>query len=281
VRRMRQIFAGGEEAYRSAVVVVRCYYAGLLFMAALSLRDWPGYLARSEPMLLWPVAWVQWVQLRAGIAVILAGYLAGAFAAAVWPERRWARTLAFAGLLEFAAFENSFGKINHHLHLWVWTAAVFVALPRSGERLRFLLVLWSCRAVVLLSYSMSGLGKVAGALAQIWAGQPHALLPDALARIVADRLLQTGSESLLGPWLIEQAWVGWPLMLGAMAVQLPAFAVAFWPRLWRWWGAMLIVFHLGTYFLLTIGFAQNVLLLALLFLAGQPKRCGNRCGCWS
>ncbi len=71
--------------------------------------------------------------LRAGVLGILTGYLATTFLGAVFSHRRWARLLAFLGLLEFVALENSFGKINHAHHLWVLTAFLLVFLPgRDG-----------------------------------------------------------------------------------------------------------------------------------------------------
>lgn len=298
-RRARRFFAGPgdvsladafrrqSESFHAARAVVRCYYAALLFMAVATLRDWPAYLDRQQLLPLWPVCWLTAVPLRAGMLGILAGYLAGAFLGAVFPGQRIARALAFVGLIEFVALDNSFGKISHHYHLWVLTAFLLVFLPplpartpARGTRQRFLLVFWACQAIVLLTYSMSGVGKLGGAIVQICQGQPSILAPNGLASVIADRLLQTNSGSWLGGWLIAHPWAGWPLLLTSIYLEMFAVWVAFRPALHRWWAAGLILFHIGVYLSMTITFTQTVLLLGLLLLASPfqgatPTVCGT------
>ena len=210
------------EAFHAAGIVVRCYYATVLFLAVATLHDWSVYLDRREIMALWPVDWLNAVPLRGGILGILMAYLVAAFLGAIFPARRWARALVFAGLLEFAALDNSFGKISHNYHLWVLTAFWLVFLPKTPGRItdratrqRFLLVFWGCQAIVLLTYTMSGMGKIGGAIYQLCTGQNNLFLPTGLVSIIADRLLQTNSSSWLGPWLLAHPWLGWPLGLAA------------------------------------------------------------------
>jgi hypothetical protein len=274
------------ESFYAARIVVRCYYAAILFFAVATLQDWSVYLDRRETLALWPVCWLNAVPLHGGILGILIGYLVTAFLGAIFPARRWARALVFAGLLEFAALDNSFGKISHNYHLWVLTAFWLVFLPRApvrtadrSTRQRFLLIFWGCQAIVLLTYTMSGVGKIGGAIYQLCSGQNNLLLPTGLASIIADRLLQTNSSSWLGPWLLAHPWLGWPLGLAALYLELFAFWAAFRPALQRWWAAGLIVFHIGVYLLMGITFTQTVLLVGLLFLTaplyGDEQRGGT------
>lgn len=274
-------FRSQSEAYRDARVIVRCYHAALLFLAVWLMPEWPGHLARRDVMPLWPVAWLPLVELRAGIAVILAGYVAGALLGALFPDRRWARALAFLGLFEFVAYNNSFGKIGHSLHAWVLTSFLLVFLPNGwcrvqtpgrAVRQRFLLVFGACQAMLLLTYTMSGLGKVGRAVAQLCLGETNAFHPHALAIVVADRLLQTNSQSLLGPWLIEHPLAGWPFLLATLYLQVVAFVVAFRPALHRAWAIGLVLMHVGTFLLLTVHFPQNILLLALLLFFSPFRR---------
>ncbi len=278
-----RIFHAQTKAFARARVLVWCYYACGLYFALALLPDWMGLVNRNAPATLWPVAWLTLVPLRAGIKAILCLYLSTALAAAMWPEKRWARALAFLGLFEYIAFNNSYGKIGHALHAWMLTAALLIFLPDCNERAgaasrtvrqRFLLVFWACQAGLMLLYSMAGLGKVAGSVYQLCSGQTHAFAPGALAAIVAERLVETNSRSLLGPWLIEHPLAGWPMMLGDIYLQLFAFVAVFRPSLHRAWGLGLILFHMGSFLLLTINFPQNALLLALL-LVNSPFRCEN------
>ena len=272
-----EVFRAQTRAYISARLLVRCYYAALLYFALALLPDWQGILARSALVPLWPVAWLGRVELRHGILFVLVLYLLGAFFGAVLPEKRWARALAFLGLFEFVAFNNSFGKIGHSLHVWVLTAFLLIFLPEfsktfsRGNRQRFLTIFWGCQATLLLIYTMSGLGKILGAFYQIGLGETNAFMPSALASIVAQRLLETNSRSLLGPWLIDHPLAGWPIMLGDLYLQLFAFCAAFRPSLHKPWAIALILFHIASFLFLTINFAPNALLLAL-FLILSPFR---------
>jgi hypothetical protein len=241
------------------------------------MDDWSLYLGRTEALPLWPVFWLCLVPLRSGVLGILIGYLATTFLGAFFPHRRWARSLAFLGLLEFVAMDNSFGKINHAHHLWVLTALLLVFLPDVTDRAtnrvirqRFLTVFWACQAITLLTYTMSGIGKVVCAVYQVCAGQNNILMPSGLATLVASRLLQTNSTSWLGPWLIAHPWFGWPLGLASIYLEFFAFWIAFRPELLRWWAAGLILFHIVVFLCMAIGFIPVVLLLGLLFLGARP-----------
>jgi hypothetical protein len=290
LRTVRRYFAGRDrpasrvalvyqtEAFQTARVVVRCYYVVLLFLAAATMDEWPSYAGRSEALPLWPVYWLGMVPLRVGLLGILIGYLTTTFLGALFPHRRWARLLAFLGLLEFVAMENSFGKINHAHHLWVLTAFLLVFLPDTADtatdrvtRQRFLMVFWACQAITLLTYTMSGFGKVIGAVYQLCAGQNNILMPSGLATLVASRLLQTSSTSWLGPRLISHPWFAWPVGLVSVYLEFFAFWIAFRPALFRWWAAGLILFHTMVFLCMAVGFIPVVPLLGLLFLAVQPS----------
>ena len=89
-------------------------------------------------------------------------------------------------------------------------------------------------------------------------------MPGALGSHVALRLLQTQSRSALGPWIIHHPWLTWPGLPAAIYLELFSFWIAFRPALQRSWAAGLILFHLGTFFTMTITFPQSSFLLALL-----------------
>ncbi|MBV9657936.1 MAG: hypothetical protein JO295_07480 [Verrucomicrobia bacterium] len=270
------IFRTRAAALTLTQALIRAFYCFDLFLTATRFPDFvhPGKVPPPE-FLLWPVAWLAWVPARLGFAVLFILQIGGALAGAAACQWRIARLLAALGLLEWAALENSVFKIGHTLHLLVFVAGLLVFLPRGWDgpagavrrsvRERTLLVFWTCQAVVMLSYTLSGLGKFGGAFYQLAHGQPTVFSPDALALHVAERLAQTDSTSLLGSWLLAHPWTGWPLMLSAIYLQTFAFWIAFRPALQRFWAVGLIGFHIGSFFLMTINFPQNSFLLALFF----------------
>ncbi len=267
-------WARQTRAYTQVRVLVQAYYAGLLYLAFAGLPSWAEMAGFSETGLLWPVAWAHQTGMLMAAALVTALHLLGALAAAIAPGRRWCRALAALGLFQFTALGYSVGKIGHGSHLWVLTSLVLVFLPDTGvttpgrrQRQDFLNVFWTAHALVLLTYTMSGLGKVAGALYQASRGEITAFQPQAMALHIADRLTETGTQSPVGLWLVDHIWASWPLMLGTIYLQFFAFWAIFRPNLLRAWTIGLILFHLVTYWVLPIRFAPPVLLLAMWGLA--------------
>ena len=255
---------------------MRAFYAFLLYLAVTQFPDLPSLLDRAASAPLWPVAWLDRAGAGpAGTRALMAFYLATNILGAFTPAWRAGRLLTFLGLLEYVAFKNSFGKIGHSFHLPLLVAGVFVLLPagwdrpapqvRRRRRQTALLVFWLAQAVVLMSYTMGGVGKLGGALYQLFTGQTNAFGPGGLGAHVAQRLLETHSVSFFGAWIIRHPFLTWPAFPAAIYLETFAFLVAFRPSLGRPWAALLILFHVGTYFTMTITFPQNCFLLAIFF----------------
>ena len=263
--------------FTAAQTLVRAFYAFTLYLAVTQITTLGDLLARRPFAQLWPVAWLHWTHGTQGVFALLAFYLATNVLGPFFVEWRAARVAVFLGLLEFVALKNSYGKIGHSLHLPVLVAGVLVLLPAgwtwpatlAPRRLRqqTLLVFWLAQAAILLSYTMSGLGKLGGGVWQLTTGQPSVFLPGAFGEHIAQRLVQTDSHSTLGDWIIHHPLLTWPLMPAAVVFETVAFLAAFRPALGRPVAALLILFHVGTYFTMTITFPQNCLLLALFFFA--------------
>jgi len=247
-----------------------------LYYAVLRLPDWPRILPPRGGDLLWPVAWVG-VGDPATLAPVALGLgLAGVLALALVPSHRLARIAGLVGLLQILGLLFSFGKIHHLMHGWVFLVGLSILLPdgwtrperlpRQGRH-AVLLVFGAIQAFVGATYTLAGFGKIGGALYQLALGQPTPFHPDALARHLADRLLQTHPESLLGPVFIDHAPLLWPMMLGTIYLQLVTLWAVFRPRLHAVWGAGLLSFHVMTGLTLTIDFTPSVLLVGILFVA--------------
>lgn len=297
LRRCRRFLAGGSglaggshplreqsRRFTAAQTLVRGFYAFLLYFAVSGCSHFGDYLKRPVYAPLWPVAWLPLLHGTAGVRLLLAVYTATNLLGVFFVASRVVRVAAFLGLLEFAALTNSFGKIGHSLHGLVLVAGLLVLLPPGWTRptalasralrQRTLLVVWLAGAALLLTYTMSGLSKLGGAVVQSLRGEPNAFLPGAFGAHIAQRLLQSGSQSTLGDWIIHHPYFTWPLMPAAVVIETGAFLAAFRPALGRPVAALLVVFHVGTYFTMTIVFPQSCLLLALFFFA-SPLEPGN------
>ncbi len=263
-----------NERFRRAQGVVAIFYLLQFSLLVEFIQGWPLW---RQALSLAPVgvtAWMPGAGIPLSIDLTLSAYGIALVLACVAPRVRFFRCLVFVTLLLAAGLANSFGKIGHGYHCWVYVSFVLIFLPAArtsdGSRARlsrqkFLTVLLAAQALVLGSYTLSGLWKVCGTVLQTVTQQKSYLSLDGFAYQVADRLSQTASTTVLGPVLIENPWLGWLPMLGAIYIEFVALAVLFRPSLHRTWGLLLIGLHLGATLALGISFSQNILLLALLF----------------
>jgi hypothetical protein len=259
-----------------AEALLRVFYVYPVYWFASRLHELRPLLDPQAADFRWPVAWLNLVDPATFAPLVLAFGFATALLGALLPEKRAVRALVFLGLLEVLALKFSFGKIHHLMHGWLFSTFLFVWLPDRAfdahrasrtDRQSTLLVFSAAQFAVAMTYSLAGLGKVLGTIYQATVGQITPLHPTALARHLADRILQTHADSLLGPWMIEHAYALWPLMLGTMYLQLFAVCAALRPRLHRLWGFGLLGFHATSVLSLTIDFNPNIMLLGVLYLA--------------
>lgn len=261
--------------FNATQATLTAFYAVLFFFAASNLYSWQELLGTTELAPRWPVFWLRWVDMRSGIAAILWLNLLGGLLGIVLPGHRGVRILVFLSWLELLAFRFSFGSINHGDHLGVLLSFVLIFLPagwrsypRAERRVRVAtqLVFSGCQAMIMLTYSMSGMWKVGGVVEQLVKGEVSYLAPQGLAQQIAARLLADNTTTVLGPWLIEHYWVGWPLIIGGIYLEFFALWAVPRPSLHQAWGLGLILLHVFSHLTMGISFLQNMLWLALFFV---------------
>ena len=259
--------------------LLRVFYCFPLFWYATHLDALRPLLVVQSAELRWPVAWMMWVDLETTIPIVLGGAFLSAGLAILMPQYRWVRILVFIGFLEILGLQYSFGKIHHLMHGWLYSTFLFAlflpneafSTPQKSRAIRYrsVLIFHAALTMLCLTYSLAGVGKLLGSAYQAALGQMTPLHPSALAIHIADRLLQTYPESLLGPWMIDYGVFLWPAMLGTIYLQLFALVAAFRPRLHQLWGFGLSCFHMVTALTMTIDFSPNLVLLGI-FLVASP-----------
>ena len=290
VRTLRRWFRGPERPARFAAPlwsvhhgafrlegVLRAFYIFPIFWFVTHLHELRPLLDPQGVDLRWPVAWLAWVGVQAGAPWIIGfGFLAASLAAFI-PEYRAVRVAVFLALLQTLALKFSYGKIHHLMHAWLFATFIFaVFLPDRAfdaarstrtERQASLLAFSGAQVALALTYTLAGIGKFIGSAYQISQGEVTGLHPSSLARHVADRIIQTHADSLLGTFMIENGLLIWPMMLATLYLQLFAMWAIFRPRLHRLWGFGLIGFHVMTKLSMTIDFTPNIMLLGFLWVA--------------
>lgn len=264
-----------------AQTIIRAFYAILAFFCLKSLDSWTTHLSKIYVAPLWPVFWLNHIDTQTGITAILVFYLISGILALTAIRWRVARVAIFFASLEYLAFTNSFGKINHGSHLQILLCFLLIFLPtqwnlekpRKDIQVATLMIFSGCQAIIMLTYTMSGFFKLLYIPIQAMRNQVHSLMPEALALQIAHHLLKRDEISVLGEWFIDHHLLAWPLLIGTIYLQFFAFWVAFRPSLHQIWGFNLILFHLATGLTMTVSFWQNCLWLTLFFLNSpfRPK----------
>jgi hypothetical protein len=265
--------------YRHVLAIVSVFYLLSPFFVFISIKNWGLLLQREESFSpLWPVFWVPWVDYQLAIHALVIGSLTLGVIVAMFPCYRLLRVAFFLVFFMYLAALNSFGKVNHNMHAWIILGFILQFIPTwknsfyeektsstREERHLTILVFWWAQAALLLTYSMAGVGKVAGVGWQAINGQLHGLGPEALSLHIAERLLQTRETTVLGPFFIDNPWLGYPMYLATIYLQLLSIFVAFRPALHKWWAVGLMGFHIAVFVTMSIPFTENILLLALIF----------------
>lgn len=272
-------FASLSESYVKAAYLVRIFYIVSTFKAAGYL-PYLHDLAVQQPDLdlVWPLSWIEGLPLVMTADILGLANFGFAFLA-YWKPGSWVFRAGFAlSMLLCAAFPPSLGAVNHGDHAWLWMAICFMFLPNDastrGGRLSYCLAFATAQGLLLAFYSMAGMWKVLFGLIALSLGVEGNFSPRGLALLLADRMVQTGTDPLLGPFLVENYILAWPMFLFLIYAQLVAVAIAFRPSLHVAWGLILIAFHTGTFLLMEIAFPNHIFLLLLLLIASPFQRPG-------
>ncbi|WP_419933408.1 DCC1-like thiol-disulfide oxidoreductase family protein [Candidatus Poriferisodalis sp.] len=263
------------ELTRSASEVVllsRFYYLFLAFMVGTSRYPFGDAYSGGPPTApLWPIRLLEQLAgtawLRHELALMAAGLLF-ALGAAASPRLFILRFGAFLHLMLHVAIRNSYGSINHGVHVLLLVGFALLFLPGRQSDLRAgrsnvracLTTLWLAQSVILLTYTLSGVWK-------IWYGRLELFSSDALTRILLDRSLAEADESpMLLPFVAQRDWLGQSMWWLTLYIEIFALLVVFRPHLHRPIGAVLMMFHITSNLLMGITFNLNIVMVGLFLL---------------
>ena len=257
------------------VLLSQFYYLLIAYqMSTSSLRFGRAYAEMPPTAPLWPIKLVQqsigldWL---AHTTTVTAFGLLFAVSAAVAPRILVWRLGTFLYLLLHVALSNSYGAINHSTHVFLYVSFALLFLPRRKRNqpltrrdvLACLNVFWLIQVFLLLPYTLSGFWK-------IWYGRLDLLSPDALTRILLDRLLaEAGDIPPLLPLISQHDLLAHPMWLLTIYIEIFAILVVFRPHLHRPSGIVLMLFHITSDWLMNISFSNHIILLGL-FLVFSP-----------
>lgn len=265
-----------RQMFDRAYLIVQVYYIATAMFLYSAARGVSHSSADTTSLdLLWPVAWMALLPSGVSTEILANAYVIAGFLGIFFWRFLAVRVFVLLVVLQFTAWPNSFGGINHAYHEWFWLSVCFLFLPAGSQqnlresradRTRFLYAFAIAPALILFFYSLSGAYKLYYASVSLVSGHYGGFMPDAMAQTLARRALETGSEPLWSDVIINYPVLGWPLYLSLYFVEIFAIVVVFRPVLYKLWGFLLIAFHFGTLTFMDITFPQHIFINGLLFV---------------
>ncbi len=285
---VRKLFSFSVEGYareeapvRKAKVLVSFFYYFLAAQSLSFLGSTDSFLPQQKNFTpQWSLAWADGMGFENAALVIRLFFLGAAVSGALWYPYRAVRVLVFLAVFQVHGLLSSFAQADHHWYPSLYIAFFFAFLPNIWSReahsleikKKFLFAFLAAQSAILLIYTMSGLGKIIGAIEQFRYGEMHAFAKDAFALHLASWLSNTNGTSAWGPFIIDHAWLGWPLFIGVLYVQFFSFWVIIRPSLHRLWALFLFLIHAGTQLTMNILFIGSAMFLFLLFFDSPFKK---------
>lgn len=263
------------DRFDRAAQLVRCFY---LINAIFALQRMMSPLSINHSKTfspLWPIAFLGGQSPELVRTFVSVAWVVSAILVCLLPFIRANRIVACVGLLFYAAYFSSFGKIDHGFHMLLWTSFFLIFLP-AGEvdsirrsRLRrheFLNVIWAAQCAILLFYTMAGVWKLLYLPYHFVCSEVSSLNPNALSWQIAAVVTTKTELPPLSDFLIHHPIISYPAYLGALYIETFAIVVAFRPRLHRIWGLALFGMHIGIKLSMGISFFYTTILLLILFV---------------
>ena len=190
-----------------------------------------------------------------------------------WRRSFLVRLLFFLFFFHYVALISSFGKVDHYLHVAVFSSFTLVFVPFVGENdskvklARGLVLIFGLQVLIALAYFTSGIFKCYGILDQVLNAQVSTLDGSALGRNIAKTEIANGFPSFYADLVYKTPSFLWSLVLMVgYAVEFLSIYAVFKPQLHRLWGLLLVFLHAGI--LLTVGpeFTYQMFLVGCLFI---------------
>jgi hypothetical protein len=261
------------KATRPPFALISFFYVFLAYLSGTFIplaSNMPGAV-KLDP--LWPIFWTGNFDPKMIMFTFALASTVFSIFAAFCPHNRIARVSAFMAFFELVALLNSFGEIAHKFHLLTLAGGLLIFLPKSVRsyegRKKFYIIFWGCQAIILLSYTMSGILKIAGAIVQIFSNQHSMLSSDAVSLHIANFLVLTGIEPIAARFFIEHNLLTSLMFFIILYLQVFSFFAIVRPSIQRIWGICLVLFHIGTLIIMHINFLPAIPAIAI-FLVNSP-----------
>ena len=227
-----------------------------------------------ETVYLWPVKWLEFFPEQFLFALIIAiGSFLFPLICIIFPHKRFFRTMAFLFFFQHMAFKYSSNEINHSTHAFLFTSfwLIFMTLDKETNfiKKRNKFYLQVTQVSFLGTYFLSGLWKLRYFIISLiengWQNTVCLESNFAIAYNINNKITPFYLEILN---IINIGWGNF-LWLAVILFQISTPLAAWFPSLLRFYGLMIILFHMSTGLLMHVHFIPTQF-LALIILINHP-----------
>ena len=178
------------------------------------------------------------------------------------------RIITFLIFFVYVSLTNSFGKINHSLHLPLMVLFCFALIPNKkvyDYKSKTILMFASAQFFLLLAYSLTGFWKLFWGIIQLFKGEVSIFSHLSFRNILIEQF-QNFEAPILGVLFIEHYVIGWLAYLGVILIELFSILVFFKPKLHKTWGILLILLHFSTAMILNVHMYASIISIGALLI---------------
>lgn len=259
---------------------IRSYCAGLLaLVASMGLQPYSNLPKHFSPPLLWQVSFLSVFPFKEIFLISILFVLFFCLCTILLPGSAFWRRALFVALFCFEGLNSSIGGRTHLFQFWLWSCFFLALMPDikkiPSPRKQFLNLVYgwySVIIIILIFYGLAGFWKLIGFFQQFFLGEPQIFSPKGLLYHIASEKIRSGANPMAFELLAQHLWLNPLLELAAVTLQCSCFLAIFFCGSQRFIGLLLIIFHLATYFILSITYPTNLLLVGLTICNSPFKK---------
>ncbi len=261
---------------------IQIFYGLLLFSSLPMIRLWNKV---SEADQLFPPTWFTFLNAwppwaLSALVIVTPFILTFTF---LYPQKQSLRMMAFLSFLLCFAYKCSFNRNYHGEMIILYASFAFALIPswssnkRSSRKQQHvhLHFYWFGLLLFLLPYTLSGLWKL------LW-GMGYQLLfaemsfwnIQSMANVISNYVIRTGNLAPFSDFLIQNYWLGYPILLVGSLWEVLAILPLFRPSHWRLTAVALFLLHLLSIYIFDIEFHYQIA-AALFFIWTVPLQKDN------
>ena len=261
------------------LILLNRFFYGMLLMHFYYYQI-PLLFLKNEKLhilYVWPLKWIQLFDNE--YPILLGLFILGAISSlmcVIWPQKRIFRFFAFLFFLICLSYKFSkTSGFSHSYHPVLFASfwLVFMNLEAkeflTNYRNKFYLLV--IHLSVLGTYFLASLWKIRGTMEYFkdssWTNT-KCLESNAAVSYILSRHNSTDFQPLFLDFL-EASGIGTFLWVSVILLQFSAIGSSFFPNILKFYGLMLILFHISTHFLMHINFSVSMYII-LIFIICHP-----------